>query len=113
MRSTVVVSMPCAGVTDWNAVRAGVGLVAGTWVLQVVEELAHGSKRHNELSRALRIDNKRLGRVLRRLQEAQIVARQTDLSQRQVCVRYQLTESGGDLLPLLAALGSWSRDVQV
>ncbi len=97
---------------DWDAARVGVEIVSGKWVLSVVAELTDGPKRHNELSRAVRIDHKRLGRVLRRLQEAQIVARETDVSRQQVHVRYQLTRSGRDLLPLLAALSSWTKDGQ-
>lgn len=69
--------------------------------------LTDGPKRHNELSRAVKIDHKRLGRVLRQAQQAQIVTRYADASTEQARVRYQLTRYGKDLLPILAELGSW------
>jgi DNA-binding HxlR family transcriptional regulator len=100
-------SAPRADVTNWTSVRASVDLIASKWALPVLAELSIGSKRHNELCRALAVDNKQLGRVLRRLQEAQVVSRKTDVTRQQVRVWYQLTRHGRVLLPLLKELGEW------
>jgi DNA-binding HxlR family transcriptional regulator len=94
----------------WEAVSVGVEVVSGKWLLPVMAELVRGPKRHNELSRAVQLDHKRLGRVLRRAQEAQIVTREADVSGPQFSVQYRLTGYGKDLLSILAALGSLSQD---
>jgi DNA-binding HxlR family transcriptional regulator len=80
--------------------------VSYKWLLPVMAELVDGPKRHSELSRAVQLDHKRLGRVLRRAQEAQLVSREADVSGRQFSVRYRLTGYGRDLLSILAMLGS-------
>src|SRR4051812_40846623 len=90
------------GDADWHSVRAGIEIIASKWTLSVMAELSGGPKRHNELSRALNVDHKQLGRVLRRLQQARVVCRETDAA-RTPC-RYRLTRSGRDLLPLLTEL---------
>jgi DNA-binding HxlR family transcriptional regulator len=94
-------------VIDWDAVSIVIDVVSCKWVLAVVAELADGPKRHNQLSRSLQLDHKRLGRVLRRAQQAQIVTRKADVLGPQPCSQYQLTRYGQDLLPILAAFGSW------
>jgi DNA-binding HxlR family transcriptional regulator len=96
-----------ADVTDWTSVRASLDLVASKWALPVLAELHLGPKRHSELCRALVIDHKQLGRALHRLQDAQVVARRSDITHQQVHVWYQLTQSGRVLLSLLAELGEW------
>jgi DNA-binding HxlR family transcriptional regulator len=93
---------------DWHAVHSGIEIVASKWALSVMAELSAGRRRHNELSRALDVDHKQLGRALRRLQQAHVVARKTVVDHQQLQVWYQLTPAGRDLLPLLAALGEWS-----
>jgi DNA-binding HxlR family transcriptional regulator len=108
MRSDVAGSAPRIDVTNWTSVRTGVGLIASKWTLPVLAELCTGPKRHNQISRALAVDNKQLGRSLRSLQEARLVSRETHESRQQVQVWYRLTASGRELLPLLAALGNWS-----
>jgi DNA-binding HxlR family transcriptional regulator len=85
-------------------------VVSGKWLLPVMAELVDGPKRHNQLSRAVQLDHKRLGRVLRRAQEAQIVTREADTSRPRFAVQYRLTGYGKDLVSILAALGSVSQD---
>jgi DNA-binding HxlR family transcriptional regulator len=112
------------GVPDWHSVRAGIEIIASKWTLSVMAELSEGPKRHNELSRALNVDHKQLGRALRRLQQARVVCREADVgtettgtastgaastgSASRTPSVYRLTPAGEDLVPLLAALGAWS-----
>jgi DNA-binding HxlR family transcriptional regulator len=101
--------MSLESVIDWDAVSIVIDIVSCKWVLAVVAELADGPKRHNQLSRALQLDHKRLGRVLRRAQQGQIVTRNADVVRPQLHAQYELTRYGQDLLPILAAFGSWSQ----
>lgn len=109
-RPGALARLPRGRLSDWDAVRVAIEIVCGKWVLSVVAELTEGPKRHNQLSRAVRLDHKQLGRVLRDLLEAQIVAKEIDVRGQHPLVRYHLTQTGKDLLPALAALGSWSKE---
>jgi DNA-binding HxlR family transcriptional regulator len=111
MRSDVVGSAPRIDVPNWTSVRTGVDLIASKWALPILAELCTGPKRHNQISRSLAVDNKQLGRALRRLQEAQLVSRQIHEARQQVQVWYQLTGCGRELLPLLTALGKWRDNI--
>lgn len=106
-RLNATTTIPSHYPINWDAVGAGIETISGKWMLPVMAALTDGPKRHNELSRAVKIDHKRLGRVLRQAQQAQIVTRYADASTEQARVRYQLTRYGKDLLPILAELGSW------
>jgi DNA-binding HxlR family transcriptional regulator len=101
--------MSLESVINWDAVSIVIDVVSCKWVLPVVAELAEGPKRHNQLSRALQLDHKRLGRVLRRAQQGQIVTRKPDFRGQQLYAQYRLTPYGQHLLPVLAALGCWSQ----
>ncbi|EWM13654.1 helix-turn-helix domain-containing protein [Kutzneria sp. 744] len=96
-----------AHLANWSEVAAVIATVAHRSALPVLVGLGHGPMRYSELSRALRIDNKQLSRVLRRLREAHIVARDVNGARGSVQVRYHLTPSGQNLVAILAELGSW------
>jgi DNA-binding HxlR family transcriptional regulator len=93
--------------TNWDTVGTVIEIVSPKWVLTVLAELTDGPKRHNELSRAICLDHKRLGRILRRLQKAKIVARKVNVARQPVHVQYQLTRSGNALMTILANLNCW------
>jgi len=97
---------------NWSEVAAVIETLSLKWALPVLMGLGYGAMRHSELSHALRIDNKQLSRILRRLQEAHIVARSASASRGPVQVRYHLTPSGRNLVAILAELGDWRRDGQ-
>jgi len=94
---------------NWSEVAAVIETLSLKWVLPVLVELRNGALRHSEVARALHIDGKQVSRILRRLEEMHIVARDVHVSRRPVQVRYHLTPSGQDLVVILADLGSWRR----
>jgi DNA-binding HxlR family transcriptional regulator len=74
------------------------------WTLLVVRELAAGSERFNELRRGLpRMSPTLLSRRLQQLIRAGIVDKTDDGNG----VRYRLSPAGGELRPIVAALGAW------
>ena len=90
--------------TDWRSVKAAVSLISGKWTLPVLAALADGSKRHNELARAVGVDNKTLARVLQRLLAEGLVVREVVSSQR---VTYRLSPHGRTLDAMMQDIGAW------
>ncbi|QUQ68710.1 winged helix-turn-helix transcriptional regulator [Kutzneria sp. CA-103260] len=101
------VAVPATYLVNWAEVAEVIGIVALRSALAVLVALGHGPVRYSELSRTLHMDNKQLSRVLRRLREAQIVAREVNGVRRPIQVRYHLTPSGQNLMAILAELESW------
>jgi DNA-binding HxlR family transcriptional regulator len=74
------------------------------WTLLVVRELVLGSEHFNELRRGLpRMSPTLLSRRLQQLVRAGVVTRE----ERDGEVRYQLTQAGEELRPVVEALGTW------
>lgn len=74
------------------------------WTLLIVRELVTGSEHFNDLRRGLpRMSPTLLSKRLNQLTRAGIVQRQADGRE----VRYVLTEAGGELRPVVEALGMW------
>jgi DNA-binding HxlR family transcriptional regulator len=74
------------------------------WTLLVIRELVIGSRRFNDLRRGLpRMSPTLLSKRLQQLTRAGIVERQADGGD----VRYELTEAGHELRPIVEALGAW------
>jgi DNA-binding HxlR family transcriptional regulator len=74
------------------------------WTLLVVRELVIGSQRFNDLRRGVpRMSPALLSKRLRQLTSAGIVERVSDDSG----VRYELTDAGRELRPVVEALGKW------
>lgn len=101
------VPIPATYLANWSEVAKVIETIALRSTLPVLVALGHGPMRYSELSRSLHMDNKQLSRVLRRLQEAHIVARQVNGALRPIQVRYHLTPSGQNLVAILAELESW------
>lgn len=98
---------------DWENVQTAVDLLSRKWVLLLVRELARGSRRHNELRRALGSDitDKVLTRALRRMEASGIVARRTTNTS-PPGVRYYLTPMGESLLRVLSECDRLWREYQ-
>jgi DNA-binding HxlR family transcriptional regulator len=74
------------------------------WTLLVIRELVLGSERFNDLRRGLpRMSPTLLSRRLQQLERAGIVERRVDGND----VRYNLTDAGQELLPVVEAVGTW------
>jgi DNA-binding HxlR family transcriptional regulator len=81
-------------------------VVGERWSLLIVRELLLGPRRFTDLARCLAgITPTRLTDRLRHLETVGVVARQQPSSGREV--RYQLTEAGRDLEPVVEALALW------
>ena len=88
-------------------VGAALNVVGERWALLIVRDLTLGPRRYSELLRGLGgIPTDILASRLRTLQE-QGVVRQVGTGRAQ---RYELTESGQALGPVLAELGRWGAD---
>src|SRR6185437_2509506 len=80
--------------------------VGDRWSLLVVRDLLTGPKRFTDLMERLGgITPKTLTQRLRELEDAGIVAADREPGRREVW--YSLTAAGGDLRPVLDALGRW------
>jgi DNA-binding HxlR family transcriptional regulator len=101
------VTVPATHLANWSKVAEVIETVAPRSALPVLVALGHGPMRYSQLSRALHMDNKQLSRVLRRLREAHIVAREVNGARRPIQVQYHLTPSGQNLVAILAELESW------
>ena len=74
------------------------------WTLLLVRELLIGSRRFNDLRRGLpRMSPSLLSKRLHELERAGLVERRADGAD----VQYVLTPSGGELRPVVEALGAW------
>lgn len=83
--------------------------VLGTrWTILILRELLCGSTRFNDLRRGLpRISPALLSRRLGELQELGLIERWTEDGSG--TPRYQLTEAGEDLRPVIMSLGTWGQ----
>jgi DNA-binding HxlR family transcriptional regulator len=80
--------------------------VGDRWSLLIVRDLLAGPRRFGELRRLLtNVTPKWLTIRLRQLEQAGIVERHQEPGRREV--RYELTEKGRDLAPVLEALVAW------
>jgi DNA-binding HxlR family transcriptional regulator len=81
-------------------------LLGGRWTLLVVRELLCGARRFNDIRRGIpRISRTILSERLQALVEARVVRRVEGLSGPE----YELTAAGGELVGIIAALGTWGQ----
>ncbi len=81
--------------------------VGGRWKPLILWNLRNGQLRYNELKKAIPpITEKMLIQHLKQLESDQLVVRKV-VEVMPPHVEYGLTESGGELLPALAALADW------
>ncbi len=96
---------------DWQEAERVIDLIALKWVLPVLRELTQGPKGHNELMRELNVEHKPLIRTLRRLEAAQLVAR--EIQPTPLRVHYHLTPQSDSLLEALEVLSAAGREFPV
>ena len=91
--------------------QAVIEVISRKWAVQVLEALAQGPRRHNELLRA--IDNgihvSVMDDTLSHLDQTGLVRRETT-STTPPATWYQLTELGESLLGQVASLGRWAEE---
>ena len=89
---------------------AAAPIISRKWVPVIVCHLLHGSKRYNELRRAIPfLSAKVLTQNLRELEAEGILARQVHNNPTQVEVSYRLTSKGEDLSHVIHAMNSWGK----
>lgn len=86
-----------------------ISLVAGRWTLPVINELACGGRRYQDLHHGLDgISHKVLTDTLRRLERDGLVMRHIDATRVETATLYILTDLGRSLSEPLAAAAGWS-----
>ncbi|MGN6151329.1 MAG: winged helix-turn-helix transcriptional regulator [Lysobacteraceae bacterium] len=79
------------------------------WAMLIVNDLAPGPKRFGQLARRIEgVSQKMLTQTLRNLERDGLVAR-TVVCDRPIAVSYALTAMGADLLPIMAAMKTWTQ----
>jgi DNA-binding HxlR family transcriptional regulator len=88
--------------------RAVLARIAEKWATLALVALAEGPLRFNELKRRLEgISQKMLTQTLRRLERDGLIARNI-VDDRPLQVDYRLRPAGRSLLPIIAALKTWT-----
>lgn len=96
---------PLSGYGQFCPVAKAAEVLDQRWMLLVVRELVAGSTHFNELHRGVpRMSRTLLSKRLRQLVDAGVVVRREEEGQGS---RYELTEAGQELLPVIEALGEW------
>ncbi len=89
-------------------VQAAVGVLSSKWSVAILAELSGGTRRFNELLRAIDgISRRMLAATLRRLEQDGLIARRV-YADVPVRVEYDLTRSGAALFAALTPLSAWS-----
>jgi Predicted transcriptional regulators len=82
--------------------------IGSKWRLVVLDDLADGEKRFNELKRSTGASSRTLSRVLDDLEETDLVRRRAE--NRPVATFYSLSEKGEALCPVFDELTQWSEE---
>ncbi len=91
-------------------VEAALNIIGGKWKAVILFQLSQGTKRFNELRRALpNVTQRMLTNQLRELERDGMVARKV-YAQVPPKVEYSLTELGRSLEPVLFKLWDWGED---
>jgi DNA-binding HxlR family transcriptional regulator len=85
-------------------------IIGGRWKVMVIHELMKGTRRFNELERALvGVSHRTLTQQLRELEQAGIVRREV-FGVVPPKVEYSLTPLGRSMRPVLMAMHQWAED---
>lgn len=86
-------------------------LLGDFWTLRIIEALEPGTLRYCEIQRALEnVNPVTLTNRLQKLEYAGLVARMEEVIDK-ISVSYNLTPRGREALPILAALGTFSKKI--
>ena len=95
----------------WCPIEVSIETIGGMWKVIIVRELLTGTKRYNELHRALkRVTHKMLAQQLRELARDGVLTRKV-YPQVPPKVEYSLTDLGRALSPLLDSMHAWGERV--
>jgi DNA-binding HxlR family transcriptional regulator len=101
--------MESSGARPTCPVECTLAVIGGRWKVLIFRELFTGTKRFNQLHRALpRITQKMLSQQLRELVRDGLVVRKV-YPQVPPKVEYSLTDAGRSLKPILASMDAWGR----
>lgn len=89
-------------------ISAALNLLSERWTLHIVRVLLGGTKRFNEIARALGLNPATLRERLRVLEEEEVVTR-TVISAMPPHVEYALTPKGQALNSIFESLAEWSK----
>jgi DNA-binding HxlR family transcriptional regulator len=92
---------------DECPVSRSLDLLADPWVLLIVRECLEKPSRYGALRAATGAADNILTNRLERMTKADLLVRVPDPDGRKAQHRYQLTEAGADLLPVINALSMW------
>lgn len=100
----------CGAMVSWlDDAQAVIDVISRKWAMQVLETLAHGPRRHNELLRAVDhgIHPSVMDDTLSHLDQAGLVRRETTAAS-PPATWYQLTDLGQSLLDQTSSLARWA-----
>ena len=96
---------------DWSQdpcpIARTLDAVGDPWVLLILREAMLGARRYEQFKQNLRIAENVLSRRLAQMVEDGLLYRSPYRGQQRTHEEYLITESGEDLLPVLAALARW------
>ncbi len=84
-------------------------LIGSKWKLIVLNDLQNSEKRFNELKRSTEASSRTLSRVLKDLEEENLVERRVE-EQSPVATYYSLTEKGASLCPVFEEIDDWAQE---
>ena len=101
----------CKG-DEWCALKSTSKILGHKWVPVIIYHVGQNeSIRFNELRDEIGgITNKTLSDNLKRLEDRGIMVRNVDESSRPVKIRYELTDFGEDLIPLVEHMIEWGQN---
>lgn len=89
-------------------IRTTLEMVGGKWRLLIIAQLIERSRGYGELNKAIpEISDKMLFEELRSLEENKLILKQT-ISERPKRVRYELTDLGKEVIPLLGSMKNFA-----
>jgi DNA-binding HxlR family transcriptional regulator len=92
---------------SWCPIEHTLGVIGGVWKVIIIRELLTGTKRYNQLHRALGgVTHKMLTQQLRELERDGVLHREV-YKQVPPKVEYSLSELGTRLAPILQAMHGW------
>jgi DNA-binding HxlR family transcriptional regulator len=110
MGSKRITKTDCA--PEWCPIEITLEVIGGMWKVIIIRELINGTRRYNELHRALkRATHKMLAQQLRELERDGVVNRKV-YPVVPPKVEYSLTPLGRRLKPILKAMQSWGYKVE-
>lgn len=89
-----------------ESIKQIMGIFGGKWAFVILCELRGGSRRFNELNRAIGISTKTLSDALKSL-EANGAIQRTVIPTGPITVAYSLTEKGRDFEQVFLAMQAW------